>query len=80
MRLCRIPFMVREPHHVGHANGHFDFHLVRQAIGDGLSPDVISTDLHGRMGPDNPVGEMSVNQRIAVLWTIRHGQVFSGKG
>jgi dihydroorotase len=43
---------------VGHANGHFDFNLVRRAMGDGLSPDVISTDLHGRMGPDNPVVDM----------------------
>ena len=131
---------------VGHANGHFDFNLVRRAMGDGLSPDVISTDLHGRMGPDNPVvdmpttmtkflhlgltldrivaactikparvigwqdqigslevgreadmavlqlvdepvklrdcvgGEMTVKQRIAARWTIRRGEVFSGKG
>lgn len=131
---------------VGHANGHFDFNLVRQAMGDGLSPDVISTDLHGRMGPNNPVvdmpttltkflhlgltldqivaactikparvigwqdrlgslqagreadaavlqlvdepvtlrdcvgGEMSVNQRLAVRWTIRRGELFQGKG
>ena len=43
---------------VGHANGHFDFNLVQRAIGDGLPPDVISTDLHGRMGPDNPVVDM----------------------
>jgi dihydroorotase len=34
---------------VGHASGHFDFNLVRQAMGDGLLPDVISSDLHGRM-------------------------------
>ncbi|MGE5820654.1 MAG: amidohydrolase/deacetylase family metallohydrolase [Deltaproteobacteria bacterium] len=43
---------------VGHANGHFDFNLVRRAMDDGLLPDVISTDLHGRMGPDNPVVDM----------------------
>jgi dihydroorotase len=43
---------------VGHANGHFDFNLVRQAMGDGLLPDIISTDLHGRMGPANPVADM----------------------
>jgi len=43
---------------VGHANGHFDFALVHRAMGDGLPPDVISTDLHGRMGPDNPVVDM----------------------
>jgi dihydroorotase len=131
---------------VGHANGHFDFNLVRIAMGDGLPPDVISTDLHGRLGPDNPVvdmpttmtkflhlgltldqivaactikparvigwqdrigslevgreadlavlqlvdepaklrdcvgGEISVNRRIAARWTIRRGEVFSGKG
>jgi dihydroorotase len=43
---------------VGHANGHFDFKLVRKAMADGLLPDVISSDLHGRMGPDNPVVDM----------------------
>ena len=34
---------------VGHAGGHFDFDLVRRAMGEGLLPDVISSDLHGRM-------------------------------
>jgi dihydroorotase len=34
---------------VGHAAGHFDFDLVRRAMGEGLLPDVISSDLHGRM-------------------------------
>ncbi len=43
---------------VGHANGHFDFDLVRKAMADGLAPDVISTDLHGRMGPNNPVVDL----------------------
>lgn len=43
---------------VGHANGHFDFNLVRRAINDGLWPDTISSDLHGRMGPDNPVVDL----------------------
>jgi dihydroorotase len=43
---------------VGHANGHFDFDLVRRAMADGLLPDIISTDLHGRMGPGNPVVDM----------------------
>jgi dihydroorotase len=130
---------------VGHANSHFDFNLVRKAMADGLLPDIISSDLHGRMGPDNPVvdmpttmtkflqlglsleqvvaactinparvigwqerigsleigreadvavlqlvseptklrdcvgGEWEVNQRIAAQWTIRGGEVFSGK-
>jgi dihydroorotase len=40
---------------VGHANGHFDFNLVRKAMDGGLAPDTISSDLHGRMGPSNPV-------------------------
>jgi dihydroorotase len=34
---------------VGHASGHFDFNLVRSAMDDGLLPNVISSDLHGRM-------------------------------
>jgi dihydroorotase len=34
---------------VGHAGGHFDFNLVRRALGDGLLPNVISSDLHGRL-------------------------------
>jgi dihydroorotase len=34
---------------VGHASGHFDFDLVRRAMDDGLIPDIISSDLHGRM-------------------------------
>jgi dihydroorotase len=34
---------------VGHAGGHFDFNLARRAMEDGLVPDVISSDLHGRM-------------------------------
>ena len=130
---------------VAHANGHFDFRLVKNALGDGLPPDIISSDLHGRMGPSNPVVDMPttmtkflhlgldlkqviaactinparaigwqdrlgilevgreadiavlnlvndstrlrdsigaewvVNRRIAVNWTIRHGEVFQGK-
>lgn len=34
---------------VGHAGGHFDFNLARRAMEDGLVPDVISSDLHGRL-------------------------------
>jgi len=34
---------------VGHAGGHFDFNLVERAMGDGLLPDIISSDLHGRL-------------------------------
>jgi dihydroorotase len=34
---------------VGHAGGHFDFNLVERAMGDGIVPDVISSDLHGRL-------------------------------
>ncbi|HEV8341800.1 MAG TPA: amidohydrolase/deacetylase family metallohydrolase [Candidatus Binatia bacterium] len=43
---------------VGHANGHFDFNLVRRAMGEGLLPDTISSDLHSRMGPSNPVVDL----------------------
>jgi dihydroorotase len=34
---------------VGHAGGHFDFTLVERAMGEGIVPDVISSDLHGRL-------------------------------
>jgi dihydroorotase len=34
---------------VGHAGGHFDFNLVQRAMGEGIVPDVISSDLHGRL-------------------------------
>lgn len=43
---------------VGHASRHLDFDLVRRAIGDGLLPDIISTDLHGRMSSSNPVVDL----------------------
>jgi len=131
---------------VGHAGGHFDFNLVRRAMGDGLLPNVISSDLHGRLkqpgfgvvgnlptvltkflalglnldqiiamctinpavvigwqdrlgslevGRDADIavlqivneptklrdsvgGEMTTEQRIAVRWTIRRGEIFQG--
>ena len=131
---------------VGHASGHFDFNLVRRAMDDGLLPNVISSDLHGRMAQpgfgivgdlpttltkflslgldldhiialctinpasvigwqdrlgrlevgrdadvavlrivneatklrDSVGGEMTAEQRIAVRWTIRQGEVFEG--
>jgi len=34
---------------VGHAGGHFDFKLVERAMGEGIVPDIISSDLHGRL-------------------------------
>lgn len=34
---------------VGHAGGHFDFQLVERAMGEGIVPDIISSDLHGRL-------------------------------
>jgi dihydroorotase len=43
---------------VGHANNHFVFDLVRRAMGEGLLPDVISTDLHGRLPATNPVVDL----------------------
>jgi dihydroorotase len=133
---------------VGHAGGHFDFNLVERAMGEGIVPDVISSDLHGRLSQpgfgvvgdlptvltkflplglsfeqiianctinaarvigwqdrigslevgreadiavlqilDDPVtlrdsvgGEMLHKQRIAAKWTIRAGEVFTGRG
>ena len=43
---------------VAHANGAFDFELVRRAMDQGLPPDTISTDLHGLMPPDNVVVDL----------------------
>jgi dihydroorotase len=34
---------------VGHAGGHFDFNLVQRAMGEGIVPDIISSDLHGKL-------------------------------
>jgi dihydroorotase len=71
---------------VGHANGHFDFDLVRRAMGDGLLPDIISTDLHGRMRPGNPVVDMPTTltkflhlglslEQVVAACTIKPAQV-----
>jgi dihydroorotase len=133
---------------VGHAGGHFDFYLVERAMGEGIVPDVISSDLHGRLSQpgfgvvgdlptvltkflplglsfeqiianctinaarvigwqdrigslevgreadiavlqilDDPVtlrdsvgGEKLHKQRVAAKWTIRAGEVFTGRG
>jgi len=133
---------------VGHAGGHFDFTLVERAMGDGVLPDIISSDLHSRLAQpgfgvvgdlpttmtkflqlglsleqiianctvnaaravgwhdrigslevgreadmavlqliDEPTklrdsvgGERLHQQRIAVRWTIRAGEVFQGRG
>jgi dihydroorotase len=133
---------------VGHAGGHFDFNLVERAMGEGIVPDVISSDLHGRLSQpgfgvvgdlptvltkflplglsfeqiianctinaarvigwhdrigslevgreadiavlqilDDPVtlrdsvgGEKLHKRRIAAKWTIRAGEVFTGRG
>jgi len=133
---------------VGHAGGHFDFDLVRRAMGEGILPDIISSDLHGRLnqpglgvvgdlattltkflplglsleqiianctvnaaravGWQDRIGSLEVGreadiavlqivdepvtlrdslgaekvhkQRIAARWTIRGGEVFSGRG
>jgi dihydroorotase len=60
----RLRRQVRDAHErgllfdVGHANGHFDFNLVRRAMSDGLLPDTISSDLHGRIGQSNPVVDL----------------------
>ncbi len=46
---------------VGHAGGHFDFNLVERAMGDGLLPDIISSDLHSRLAQPGfgVVGDLS---------------------
>ena len=62
--LARLRPAVRQAHErgvifdVGHAGGHFDFNLVKRAMGDGLLPDIISSDLHGRLRSDNPVVDL----------------------
>lgn len=43
---------------VGHANKHFDFDLVKGAMDQGLPPDIISTDLHGKLGPGHPIVDL----------------------
>ena len=43
---------------VGHATRHLAFDLARRAMGDGLFPDTISTDLHGRMSSSNSVVDL----------------------
>ena len=43
---------------VGHANKHFDFDLVKGAMDQGLKPDIISTDLHGKLGPGHPIVDL----------------------
>ena len=55
-RAGRLREAVRRAHErgvlfdVGHANRHLAFDLVQRAMGDGLLPDTISTDLHARSG------------------------------
>jgi len=43
---------------VGHANKHFDFDLVKGAMDQGLRPDIISTDLHGKLGTGHPIVDL----------------------
>jgi dihydroorotase len=59
---------------VGHANGHFDFNLVRRAMGDGLLPDTISSDLHGRIGPANPIVDLptTLSKFLALGMSLEH--------
>lgn len=33
---------------VGHAGGHFDLARVERVMGEGIIPNIISSDLHGR--------------------------------
>ncbi|MGH7832701.1 MAG: amidohydrolase/deacetylase family metallohydrolase [Candidatus Binatia bacterium] len=62
---------------VGHANGHFDFNLVRRAMDDGLPPDTISSDLHGRMGPSNPVIDLPTTMTKFLALGLTEEQVIA---
>jgi dihydroorotase len=62
---------------VGHANGHFDFKLVRRAMDDGLAPDTISSDLHGRMGPSNPVIDLPTTMTKFLALGLTEDQVIA---
>jgi dihydroorotase len=79
----RLRNAVRQAHErgvlfdVGHANGHFDFDLVRRAMGDGLLPDIISSDLHGRMGPNNPVVDMPTTMTKFLALGLNLGQIIA---
>jgi dihydroorotase len=79
----RLRKSVRQAHErgvlfdVGHANGHFDFDLVRRAMGDGLLPDIISSDLHGRMGPNNPVVDMPTTMTKFLALGLNLGQIIA---
>jgi dihydroorotase len=37
---------------VGHAGRHFPFEIARACVAQGLSPNIISTDIHGKMRPE----------------------------
>jgi dihydroorotase len=62
---------------VGHANGHFDFNLVRKAMDGGLAPDTISSDLHGRMGPSNPVIDLPTTMTKFLALGLAEDQVIA---
>jgi dihydroorotase len=59
---------------VGHAGGHFDFDLVRRAMGEGLLPDIISSDLHGRLKQPGfgVVGDLPIvmTKFLALGWSL----------
>lgn len=52
---------------VGYANGHFDFDLVRSAMGEGLLPDIISSDLHRGWLRDEPGPVIGWQDRLGSL-------------
>jgi len=62
---------------VGHANGHFDFELVRRAMAQGLEPDIISSDLHGRLGPGNPVVDLPTTMTKFLALGLSFDQVIA---
>ena len=53
---------------VGHASGHFDFNLVRRAMGDGMLPNVISSDLHGRLASRDSVSSVTCRRLSPSFW------------
>jgi dihydroorotase len=62
---------------VGHAGGHFDFNLVERALGEGLWPDIISSDLHGRLAQPGfgVVGDLPTTLTKFLPWGLSLEQI-----
>ncbi|MBM2806530.1 MAG: Amidohydrolase/deacetylase family metallohydrolase [Deltaproteobacteria bacterium] len=63
---------------VGHAGGHFDFALVERAMGEGIIPDVISSDLHG-LSLEKIIASCTVDAARVVGWQDRIGSLEVGR-